>query len=370
MRKILVLLTVVVGIFGFSSGAFSEVCSSCKGGDTLRGIPCDVVEQGDEDCNYFDYDENVGYCAPTSANYRAIFSVCECPDPTGDFKFFPAEGQVLGVRMTILVDGAEGENGAYWSAPADANIAFGMFSSTTEACAATVQDRLFGAGKFYKSDCITEVAALAADPACTVPVANQATKILTDMDQGYTVTALDELDKLSHWWIDIPPIRIDRTVLHNGETISVKIELLNQASGGICAACTSVCDCTIAVAKVCCYAVSGSSKLTFPYFTSITAGNWWNGIVILNKSSVSGTATLTAQEQDGSVGTATVNVPAKSMFVDLLSNITWSGTDLGNSPCYITVIPDYGERDDLDGFAMMGNGTEAQGYLPRRCSDY
>ena len=50
------------------------------------------------------------------------------------------------------------------------------------------------------------------------------------------------------------------------------------------------------------------------------------------------------------------------MFVDLLENISWSGTGLGDTQCYISVTTDF----VCDGFAMMANDAhEAMGYLPR-----
>jgi hypothetical protein len=102
--------------------------------------------------------------------------------------------------------------------------------------------------------------------------------------------------------------------------------------------------------------------LNFPYFTSLTSGGWWNGISISNPTTAPGTCILTAQQQDGSVGTATVAVPAKSMFVDWLETMTWVGTGLGDSPCYITASCNYG---GAFGFAMMANDAhDSMGYLP------
>ena len=98
----------------------------------------------------------------------------------------------------------------------------------------------------------------------------------------------DELNKLSHWKIDIAAIRTDLTVT-KGDIISVKIELLNQESGGICADCTAVCECTIDVAIVCC-----DDDIVIPlptqfgmYFPYVTDGGVWNtGIVVSNIGSL------------------------------------------------------------------------------------
>jgi hypothetical protein len=278
-------------------------------------------------------------------------------------------GDTIGVRMTILVNGQPGERGAYWSAGASANVAFQPFGVNDNVCTATTTARHFGTGLFEKYNG-TDVTTLTGDTTCTVPAANQATVIRTDtlaLGGGYTITAADEALNLSRWWIDIAPIRIDPAVLHNGETISVKVELLNDSSGGICSECESVCECTIDVAKVCCVTTTSYYDLLFPYFTRVGLDEfWWNGIAIVNTSSTAGTATLTAYEQDGSVGTATLTIGAKSMFVGLLENITWTGTDVGNSPCYIYVTTTF---TGADGFAMLANDAhDSMGYLPRTIS--
>ena len=46
MKKLLVLLTVMVAVFGFTAGAFSQtICEQCK--CTLRNVPCPTaVGQG------------------------------------------------------------------------------------------------------------------------------------------------------------------------------------------------------------------------------------------------------------------------------------------------------------------------------------
>jgi len=121
MKKLLVLLTLMVGLFGFTAGASAQVCTSC-GGTDIRNVPC-VDEQGA--CEAFDYDLNSwpsdGYCASSKDKYRAIFDICECVDPNDKFVL----GTSISIRMTILVNGASGANGAYWSAFTAAPLAFG-----------------------------------------------------------------------------------------------------------------------------------------------------------------------------------------------------------------------------------------------------
>ena len=90
-----------------------------------------------------------------------------------------------------------------------------------------------------------------------------------------------------------------------------------------------------------------------------------HGIAIINTSLLPGTATLTAHEKDGSTGTFSVAVPAQGMYVNLLESITWVGTGLGGTQCYITVSSDFA---GMDGFGMIANENtgESMGYLPRK----
>jgi len=379
MKKLLVLLTLMVAIFGFTAGAFSaDVCTSCKG--ALRNVPCpSAAAQASVTCTEFDYDLNSpaaqqaanvadGYCltvvgAANPNNYRAIFAICNCANAA---KFIV--GQAVAAKMTILVNGMSGALGAYWSQiAATPAIVFDTHTTAALACAITahgnvgvgagqsVSSGTFGAPSWFLSDGTTPAVPLATT-VCTVPAANQAT-VMTTPASAYVVAGTEG----PYWWIDVPPIRIDPAVLKNGELVSVKIELYDPtAPVPICPACVvSLCDCTIPVAQVCC-AAAVSTTLSFPYFTSLTAGDFWNGISISNPTAAAGSCVLTAYEKDGSVGTATVAVGAKSMFVDLLENIVWAGTGLGGVQCYMTAVCNYG---GAFGFAMMANGVhDSMGY--------
>jgi hypothetical protein len=277
--------------------------------------------------------------------------------------------------MTIMVNGAYGQKGAYWSQPADANIEFGKYASKTLACNTAGYGSNFGPGTFWKSDstgaATTQVATLAGNPACDVAAPNQATLLVTDTTSGAAIQAEDQTFKRSYWKIDVPPIRIDPEVLHNCEIISVKIEMLDQTTGGICADCTCVCECVIDVAKVCCPETGGSAdSCLYPYFSSTTEATddqpFWNGIVVTNTSSVAGTATLTVYQQDGQVGTFTTpSIAAHSLYVAALENIGFSGTGLGQLPVYIDVTTTF---PSMDGFAIVANTAtgESMGYLCRK----
>lgn len=369
MKKLLVSVTLMVAIFGFTAGAFAAfgdpICVSCKG--TLRNIPLSTVAtQTVGVCASFDYDLNApgdGYCAFSALNkYRLIFQVCNC-DVASASQLVP--GFRVAIRMEILVNGQTGAKGAYWSGTGTpATINFNNYLTPTAACNAATSDQVktFGAPTFYLADGTT-VAGLTADPTCTVPAANRATILSTPRGAaaGYLITPADV--NLAAWWIDIPPIRVDPAVVKSGDIISVNIQLFDATLTPVCPTCVvCLCQCTIDVARVDCSAggTGPTSSLLFNYFTSLTAGDYWNGMAIANPSSTSGSCTLTAHEADGSVGTATVTIDAGKMFVGLVESLTWAGTGLGGSPAYISASCNYG---GAFGFAMMSNKThDSMGY--------
>jgi hypothetical protein len=364
MKKLLVLLTLMVAVFGFTAGAFAAfgdpICVSCKG--ALRNVPLyTAATQTTAACLGFDYDLNSavdGYCSYTALNkYKAIFAVCNC-DIAQASKLVP--GFRVAVRMEILVNGLSGARGAYWSGTGvPAAITFENYITATAACAGVTQSKSFGAPIFYKADGTTSVAAaaLSVDTTCTVPASAQSTILTTPFGaaSGYVLTLADV--NLSYWWIDIPPIRIDPAVAKAGDIISVKIQIFDATQTPICPSCIiPLCGCTIDVAQVGC-TTSTTSSLRFPYFTSLTATDFWNGIAIGNATTTLGSCTLIAYEKGGTTtGTATVAVPAKGLFVDLLENMTFTGTRTGGVPVYIDATCNYGGSF---GFGMMVNDTVA-----------
>lgn len=371
MKKFLVLITLMVAIFGFSAGAFAAfgdpICLSCKG--TLRNVPLSTIAtQGSSSCTGFDYDLNSaadGYCVYSALNnYRAIFAVCNC-ELSQAAKLIP--GFRVAIRMQILVNGQAGALGAYWSGTgAVAAMNFQSFATQAAACAALPATRVksFGAPTYYLSDGSTSVPVLIADPTCTVPAAQKATILRTAFGagQGYLIDATDV--NMPYWYLDIPPIRIDPAAFVGNELISVKISLFDATQTPVCPDCiVPICECTIDVARVGCSA-SVSTTLMFPYFSSLTAGEYFNGIVIGNPNSTAGSCTLTAYEKDGSTGTATVAVPAKGQFVDVLENLTFTGTGLGGVPCYISASCNYGSAFGFAQIFSTATGVSAGYKVP------
>lgn len=392
MKKLLFLMTVMIVILGFTASAFAQpiACTTCKG--VVRNVPCPaaVVPQGGAAACYgFDYDINTGllplpyaadgYCGlefapvggmvgfPSEINSKAVLHICDClPDPN-----VFAAGLDVGVQMEILVDGLPGENGAYWSNGAISPVQPAIILVDTEATnpalcnlathgASAAQNGNFGAITYYDAlGTVILPVALPTDTACVVAVGSRAVELSAENVGAFVLNAIAPLPA-EWWWIDIPPIRIDPGVVASGSVISVRIILVDNVGASICSGCV-LCECTIPIAQVSCGAAAGVPR-TFPYFTSLAAGAWWNGIAVDNMTGIDITVTLNAFVQDGTTDTATVNVPGRGMFVDLLENISWAGTGTPGLPLYIVASPSAGA---IDGFAMIANGAESMGYLPR-----
>jgi len=248
MKKLFFLPILLAAVFSLNTGSFAQtapVASLCS--TTVGMLPGDQSEQ--DACTYFDFQTGYGYCLAGKSVYsnKAIFQLCNCPDTAANF----FAGSKIGVRMTILVNDQPGEKGAYWSLPADGTVRFGMYTLNELACAGDALES-FGPGHFYKASDLTVPISIAGDTTCQVPPANRATVYVTDPTAGYTITREDENLALNRWFVQMPPIRIDRAVLHNCESIKVRVEFLNQTPGhGICTDCPSACEGTIHVAYVC-----------------------------------------------------------------------------------------------------------------------
>ena len=92
MKKLFVVFTVMVAVFGFTTGAFSAwgdpICTTCptggKYGETceLENIPCPGEQSS---CYAFDWDARYGYCdtegTDTDQPCHLIFNICNCEDP-------------------------------------------------------------------------------------------------------------------------------------------------------------------------------------------------------------------------------------------------------------------------------------------------
>lgn len=190
---------------------------------------------------------------------------------------------------------------------------------------------------------------------CTVSDANKAKTIMTSSQKLFTTASLTAL------YIDMPELVIDGSVAA-GDQVQVKVTLTKFPCGDIWSG-------TVDVGTFGCGETTGDTTLYYPYFTA-GSDDWWDGFVITNYSSTAGQADITLYEADGDQGVLNdVAVGGNSQYVNLLGTMidsftmsvsTGSGV-LGDSTGYIKAVCNF----NADGFGMMGEGTQAQGYLPR-----
>jgi len=166
--------------------------------------------------------------------------------------------------------------------------------------------------------------------------------------------------------IDLPRMAYDRDSVNPGDKVQVRFTLKRSPCGlvfdGINCVAEFVDSCCIA-GEYCCY-------LRFPYFTAITEDEWWDGIALINRSDSPITCKLYFYEADGDEGNLEVAIPARGMWVELLSDIldeinASGNATLGDSRRWAEAYCE--GKGTCDGFAMFGELTygQAQGYLPR-----
>lgn len=315
---------------------------TCKGAVAGNIVMGTTSQSG---CTAFDFE--TAYSA-TANGY--------CIDHVGSNRFLlqssqPFENTGYTMTMEILVNGVAGDHGVYFSGGAINTLASSTFGAACSSAATATNALTVSA--YLRADGATTATPIAMSGCSSVLDANKAVKIITSSNNlGIAASSL-------FVWVDFPAFNYNLAEVKAGDVVSVKVTLAKSTCG-------SVGTWTIPVGTFGCTYVS-SGVLLFPYFTSLTTDAFWNGIAIINTGSTAGTANFTAYEKDGSVGSvASVAVPAKGMYVNLLESMPWVGTDLGGSQCYIQVSSDFA----ADGFGMIAKpGTgESMGYLPRKPS--
>ena len=368
IKKVLGLLTVMVVAFAFAlpAAAYDEVCVDCKC-PMPQTVPC-PEEVLQEDCwiHPFDFEIGNNYCKgswspPTVC--RACLDICECDDPLAF-----GSGDLIGIRMTILVNDGEGDHGAYWAEPFwDSKSNLDLFKSHKSQCVGTaVQTRNFGNVTFYLAD-YTTTGIPNNTTACTVDDDEKVVRMLSNTGSGYTVTSADILNNLSHWWIDIPKIRLT-TDIAKCDKVSVKIELLSKRVGGICAECEAVCECIIDVALACCdCGVVPEGCIYFPYV--ITGSSpWVTGLVVTNLSSsvaiAEMEATFTLTDDNGDVFCYTKTDFDTKVWAFNLDGVLadWGWAPLPGA-AWLKVETNF----LVDGYQFLCDGVFGAGTLPRNC---
>jgi len=320
-------------------------CKNATPGHIVLG----KTDQDTDSCVSFDFETTAGYCTDHKAS-RFVLKASQ-----------PFEVTDYIVKMEILVNGIPGANGVYWSSVAPS---FGHFATTTTTGGACASDASIGpfADQDYFLANGDDATPVAINPGCAgVDDDAKAVTIVTDP------TALFVFGD-SYLYINFPPFNYNLAEVHSGDAVSVKVTISKSTCGVVTTQ-------TIPIGVFGCVVTPPTlgSTLRFPYFTSLSADAFWNGIAIINTSSAGGTAKLTAHEKDGTVcESPVITVAAGSMFVDLLENISWNKTS-GSGVCsgannqsWISVLST--DFNGMDGFGMIANEVsgESMGYLPRK----
>jgi len=400
-REVLRVLTVAVAVFAFafSVNAADIECGNCnKCG--VGNVPCPETIYGPQGSTSitnscpFDYDgdrytnadtltgfvngrngswgycDGANYAVDNPRNCKVLFDICECPEAC-EF----VAGQQIGIRMTIKTQGV------YWADPNMNTIFFDMFTPTEVAngttCNQVIMDvapgtnavRNFGEVRYYRDPQRTGSSALPGTPvagcfAGNVGAPNDVTTLESVLATDYLITINDA--NACYLWLDIPAMRLDGTA-RRGDAINVEITLLyDRLNTGLCTDCHPpiTCSCVRQVGVVCCD-VALNNCMYFPYVTeSVTADNWWTGVVVTNLSgsSVSSpTVKMTLTDSAGSIFTYE-EVMSKQVQAWTVGNLPWAqgGTPVGAS--WLKVDGNF----QMDGYQFIGNPDFGAGTLARR----
>lgn len=313
--------------------------------------------QGFDTCTGFDFEVAGtgtvadGYCTNHNGLNRAIIQALDAP--------FVADPSYV-LRLEILVDKKDGagfltgDRGVYFQA----GSAPQAISATTNVLACGAIPLPIGAASRFLANGTTASAGAPATTVCSIAAADRAV-ILTTAASTMNITGGQ-----SFLNIDLPILKYDLATIQPGWEVRVRATLTRLP-------CVTIGPVDIPVGIFGCSLVPLATQIMYPYFTSLSADIWWNGIAIVNTGATAGTVTLTANEADGSVGTfGPVTIPARGMYINLLETIPWVGAGLGGQRCYVTVTSSDIPLANLDGFGMLGHDDGvvggSMGYLPRK----
>jgi hypothetical protein len=148
---------------------------------------------------------------------------------------------------------------------------------------------------------------------------------------------------------------------------------LVAGSGGtggdpICPTCKDLCSCIVKIGIFGCpVTVSDQCDLCFPYFPGID-GTWWGGISVTNSGLLPADVTMVFKAS-GVEKTVTETIDPETVYVKALSQLGL-GDLAGKGAIYVSVsgtVTSAGKKSaaSLDGFSIMGDGSQAFGYLAK-----
>jgi len=205
------------------------------------------------------------------------------------------------------------------------------------------------------------VLAPAESNSCTLTSAQKAKVV--EVKGAYQIGVLDTEYDLSYWWVDLPLMVKDASETKPGESLQIKIEILNDVAGGVCAQCKTICQCVVTIG------VFGNDLRTmyFPYvFTGISP--WVTGIVVTNMDAVTVPvanmeATFTLYDSTGKKFTYTKKDFQATVWPFMLDSIVdqFDGTPKAGAG-WMKVDTNF----TVDGYQFVTDGVYGAGTLPRK----
>jgi hypothetical protein len=309
----------------------------------------------------FDYERETGYCPDHIGDHRVIIeSMYQVWSDAYDYT----------VTLEILVNGASGDNGVYFTAE---NI--GLASShdyELEICPdvfGTAGDDI--AVPSFAATCQAGTNCAATGIDCSEV---NHTRITSATSPGNVGTIDDTQDRFL--WIDIPMMAYNYDITNDpafavqeGDQVTVRVTLgASNPGANVCGTdqfTVGPYDINVGTFGAC----GQNFSLVYPYFTDYNSTGWWSGIAVVNMSDQLGTgATAYVFEDDGDEAEITLpDIEGNEMWVGLttdLFDLAANSDDLGDDRAYVIICADF----NIDGFAMIGNNEtgEGQGYLPRQ----
>jgi hypothetical protein len=263
------------------------------------------------------------------------------------------------VTAEILVNGATGEHGVYWS-----NTTPKYQTSATTTCGTPVATGTFAGVAYLRGDGVTVPVPAAPISGNCAGVAAGAKAVKFTTTAGVLFAAGDYFFELN-----LPPFNYNLAEINVGDAVSVRVTLSKGTCGTVTTGTSTLPDLCIGTFGCAAGPVGPGAFRLCPYVTSLAAGDtYWDGIAIVNTGAAAGTVDLTAFKNNGTTSTFTTpSIAAGGMYVKLLSGIPWVGTAPVGVPAYITLqasstIP----AGSLDAFVMMADGANnSMGYLCR-----
>ncbi len=205
---------------------------------------------------------------------------------------------------------------------------------------------------------------------CEVPCDQLAMELVTCAFIPVTQAVVD--NEAKYWWVDIPAMVLNNSMIAGREGEMIRVEVCLQASGtGICRECDDICCCIIEVGTLCCEEDRCERKcIYFPYVvTGLTGIGWHSGIVITNVGGdESLDLTLTITDAMGDQFTYKKDGHTVAVWAFYLDSILaeFSGTPAAG-PAMLKVSAKEGV---LDGYAFLQDDENMFGgsTLARDCS--